>query len=91
MSVQRKTVLFVGRVQGVGFRQTVVNLAHRRPLAGTIRNLPDGRVELILEGPPASINILLEDIRSHFRGYITGARENVEPPTGMEPPVRIAW
>jgi acylphosphatase len=43
-------VLYSGRVQGVGFRATVKNVAAGYEVVGTIRNLPDGRVELLAEG-----------------------------------------
>jgi acylphosphatase len=46
----RMEVLFAGRVQGVGFRYTTQNLAHGFEVVGTVRNLPDGRVELLAEG-----------------------------------------
>ena len=44
------TVLFSGRVQGVGFRYTAKTVATGFEITGTIRNLPDGRVELVAEG-----------------------------------------
>jgi acylphosphatase len=46
----RMTVLFSGRVQGVGFRYTAKTVAAGFEITGTIRNLPDGRVELAAEG-----------------------------------------
>ena len=47
---RRMTVFFVGRVQGVGFRYTAKTVAAGFEITGTIRNLPDGRVELVAEG-----------------------------------------
>ena len=44
------TVLFSGQVQGVGFRYTAKTVAAGFEITGTIRNLPDGRVELVAEG-----------------------------------------
>ena len=44
------TVLFSGHVQGVGFRYTARTVAAGFEITGTIRNLPDGRVELVAEG-----------------------------------------
>ena len=44
------TVFFTGRVQGVGFRYTAKTVATGFELTGNIRNLPDGRVELIADG-----------------------------------------
>jgi acylphosphatase len=46
----RLTVLYSGRVQGVGFRYTAKTVAAGFEITGTVRNLPDGRVELIAEG-----------------------------------------
>jgi acylphosphatase len=43
-------VLFSGHVQGVGFRYTARTVATGFEIAGTIRNLHDGRVELVAEG-----------------------------------------
>ena len=44
------TVLYSGRVQGVGFRYTAKTVATGFDITGTIRNLADGRVELVAEG-----------------------------------------
>ena len=44
------TVLYSGRVQGVGFRYTAKTVATGFDITGTVRNLPDGRVELLAEG-----------------------------------------
>jgi acylphosphatase len=47
---RRMTVFFSGHVQGVGFRYTAKTVAAGFEITGTIRNLPDGRVELVAEG-----------------------------------------
>ena len=49
-SRRRLKVFYSGRVQGVGFRYTIKTVAAGFEVNGTIRNLPDGRVELIAEG-----------------------------------------
>ncbi len=46
----RRTVMYSGMVQGVGFRYTTRAVASRFNVTGTVRNLPDGRVELVAEG-----------------------------------------
>ena len=89
MASERCIIIFSGRVQGVGFRLTAVQFARQRPLGGTVRNLPDGRVELVLEGEPAEIRGLLSDIRRHFEGFIHGLTHSTENPVGLAPPVRI--
>ncbi|MBM4067366.1 MAG: acylphosphatase [Planctomycetes bacterium] len=50
-----KLVHYSGRVQGVGFRYTSCSLAEGLPLAGHVRNLPDGRVELFVQGDEAVV------------------------------------
>lgn len=52
-------VLYTGRVQGVGFRYTTKTTACGFEVTGTVRNLSDGRVELIVEGE----RLELEDFR----------------------------
>ena len=47
----RRVALVSGHVQGVGYRWFVRGLATDAGLAGSARNLPDGRVEVVLEGP----------------------------------------
>jgi acylphosphatase len=49
------TIYFSGRVQGVGFRYTAKTVAAGYEIVGTIRNLPDGRVELVVEGATAEL------------------------------------
>jgi acylphosphatase len=52
---RRLTVLYSGRVQGVGFRYTTKTVATGFEITGAVRNLPDGRVELIAEGDRAEL------------------------------------
>ena len=55
----RRRALVSGRVQGVFFRDHTVREAHRLGVAGTVRNLRDGRVEIVAEGPPDAVDALL--------------------------------
>jgi acylphosphatase len=50
MERKRVHVLIRGRVQGVFFRASTQDMAHRLRLSGYVRNLPDGRVEAVFEG-----------------------------------------
>ncbi len=59
MSLVRVHVHYSGRVQGVGFRYTVRSLVPGYDVLGTIRNLPDGRVELVAEGERAELEEFL--------------------------------
>lgn len=60
----RLTVLYSGRVQGVGFRYTVKTVATGFEITGTVRNLLDGRVELVAEGSRPE----LEEFRTAIHG-----------------------
>ena len=50
MNRSRLHIFYSGRVQGIGFRYTVKSLVSEFEVTGTIRNLSDGRVELVAEG-----------------------------------------
>ena len=65
-------VFFEGRVQGVGFRWTVKNLARGYDVTGWVKNLPDGRVELFAQAfEAAEVEAFLEDIqRSSLSSHI---------------------
>jgi acylphosphatase len=55
MSRSRMHIYYSGHVQGVGFRYTVKAVVSGFEVTGTIRNLADGRVELIAEGTPEEL------------------------------------
>ena len=55
----RKHIIFYGRVQGVGFRYYAVNKANQLGLTGWVRNLPDGTVEMEVQGNEPSIDELI--------------------------------
>lgn len=63
-------VYYSGIVQGVGFRYTVKRLACDSGISGWVRNLSDGRVELIAQGSKNEIQNFLLDIDRHFKDYI---------------------
>ncbi len=59
MTKVRKHVWFRGRVQGVFFRAFTREAAERLGVNGWVRNLPDGRVEAVFEGPREAVEALL--------------------------------
>ena len=69
-SVITERIVFRGRVQGVGFRATTYHLARGRAVAGYVKNLPDGTVELVAQGTRAEITGFLNAIAQRFSGYI---------------------
>jgi len=56
-------VLYAGQVQGVGFRYSVKSVASGFEVIGTVRNLPDGRVELFAEGASEELEAFRQAIR----------------------------
>jgi acylphosphatase len=81
-------VYYSGAVQGVGFRATAAAIARRHPaIRGWVRNLPDGRVELLAEGPTQPVESFLADIRARMEGYIESeeaTEQDLEtPPDGF--------
>ena len=61
MKIARK-FLIGGRVQRVGFRFFAQRAAARHQVAGYVRNLPDGRVEVLAEGAPESVEGFKHDL-----------------------------
>lgn len=86
---ERREVHYSGWVQGVGFRYTVRQLAVGRPVSGFVRNLPDGRVELVVEGAPEALNEFLDAVRRQFETYITRIDAESCPATGEFDEFRI--
>ncbi len=56
-------VFYAGQVQGVGFRYTVKSTANGFDVTGTVRNLPDGRVELVAEGAKDELEAFRQAVR----------------------------
>jgi acylphosphatase len=79
---QRREIRYAGNVQGVGFRYTVRSIARQFAVSGYVKNLSDGRVELVLEGSPAEINEMLRVIRVEMGHYIRDVRETPSAATG---------
>ncbi len=64
----RARVFISGRVQGVFFRSETEAEAKKYGVTGWVRNLPDGRVEAILEGEKTSVNRLIEFCKKGSHG-----------------------
>ncbi len=66
--VIRRKVVVQGHVQGVFFRETVRRRAVAAAVAGSARNVPDGRVEAVFEGDADAVARLIEFCREGPRG-----------------------
>jgi acylphosphatase len=82
MTIGRR-VHYSGRVQGVGFRYAALRLAQGHAVQGLVRNLPDGRVEMVVEGECAEVERFLEAVRRNMDGYIEATTIEDEPPQGF--------
>jgi len=80
MPRERRRVWFSGRVQGVGFRFTCRTLARGFDVAGSVRNLPDGRVELVAEAEPAELDAFVAAIQREMSPFIQDVVTEPDPP-----------
>jgi len=78
-------VIYKGRVQGVGFRFTVLRFAQGYDsLSGYVKNTNDGNVEMLVEGKDCELESLLEDITmGPHAGYINEVITNSAAPNNM--------
>ena len=80
---RRAQVFYSGRVQGVGFRYSTREIACGYEVAGFVRNLADGRVELVAEGEEAEVQDFLEGIAaSQLGSHVRHADSNWSNATG---------
>ena len=79
---QRRTYLFSGHVQGVGFRYTTHNIAQQHNVLGYVRNLPDGRVELVMEGDECEIEDVVKNLRRKMSCFVRDIKTETAPATG---------
>ena len=80
----RNHVLISGQVQGVCFRDACRRLALQHGVSGWVRNLPDGRVEAVLEGPPEGVHHLVEWAHDGPpAATVTGVAVREERPEGL--------
>jgi acylphosphatase len=78
----RREVRYRGHVQGVGFRYTAARIARRYEVTGYVKNLEDGRVELVAEGTADQVEAFLSSVTSAMRGNIRETQQDTLAPTG---------
>ena len=80
----RYRVLISGQVQGVNFRAACQRMAWQRGVAGWVRNLADGRVEAVFEGPGQDVQHMLDWARHGPRlAVVSGIAAQPERPEGL--------
>lgn len=85
MADSRLQVWVQGRVQGVGFRDWARSRARQLGLRGSAENLPDGRVEIVLEGPRAGCQVMLDElVEAAGPGHVSDVEHSWEQPRGED-------
>jgi acylphosphatase len=82
-----RRVIFEGRVQGVGFRYTTKDLARGFEVCGTVKNLPEGTVELEVMGEREEVEAFLKEVaeESPLAHHIKGMHvTNIPPLDGVK-------
>ena len=79
---KRLHVYYSGWVQGVGFRFTAERLAGSLGITGWVKNLRDGRVEVLCEGSEDALERFLERINAAFKTYLQDTDVAWTPATG---------
>ena len=70
VEVSHESVFFSGHVQGVGFRYSALQVAQEYEVTGYVRNLPDGRVHVEVEGKADEIDAFVTAIEEKMHGYV---------------------
>ena len=68
--IHHETAYFTGRVQGVGFRYTALQVAREYEDSGFVSNLPDGRVHLEAEGTPEEVDAFIAAVQERMHGHV---------------------
>jgi acylphosphatase len=91
-AISRARVVISGRVQGVSFRASTRDQARAIGVAGWVRNLADGRVEALFEGPQAHVQRIVNwCYRGPSPARVASVEVHWEPPTGQEHGFQIMW
>jgi acylphosphatase len=75
-----KLVHYWGKVQGVGFRYTAYGLAQQHQVAGYVKNMLDGQVELVVEGEALEVDRYLSRVSGKMADFIEGQKVEDETP-----------
>lgn len=80
---KRVHIYYSGVVQGVGFRFTVEDIARQSDITGWVKNLPDGKVEVLAEGEERLLIRFLDKIKNGpLKHYIRNIETAYSEATG---------
>ena len=65
-----REIHYSGHVQGVGFRATAYSIASGLAVTGYVRNLPDGRVQLVAEGAANQLDLLEQTLSRNHSSFL---------------------
>lgn len=82
MTRSRYTIVFTGKVQGVGFRVTARQIAMRFAVSGWVRNEPDRSVKCVVEGKPEELARFHGAVMEAMQGYVRDSTIDESPATG---------
>lgn len=71
-------IMVTGRVQGVGFRSHIQQGAKKQALNGTVRNLDDGRVEIILQGSESDLTEMKQLLQTRAHPFMKVTQVDIE-------------
>jgi acylphosphatase len=78
----RLHLIFEGQVQGVGFRASTLHISTSFDVKGTVENLENGAVQMVVEGAEDELNVFLKEIQHRLGRYIRSIRRDEFPATG---------
>lgn len=81
-SLHRCELWYRGHVQGVGFRHRTRSLARQFDLPGFVKNLPDSRVYVVVEGSKESIDQFASDLSTHMEYFILEVKQHWRAASG---------
>jgi acylphosphatase len=87
----RKAFKVHGRVQGVGFRYWTQLQARRLGLRGSVRNCPDGTVDIALAGPVTAVDEMARLLRDGPSAAAVDELEETAPPGQLPDDFRVAF
>ena len=84
-------LFYSGSVQGIGFRYTLRDIASGLKVCGWVKNLSDGRAEVLAEAEEDTLTDFLEQINQHFSRYIKDTALEWHPASGEFRDFQIAF